>query len=91
MDVATAQAPVNADTIDRAQRITDFAKANLQIDSPEDVVATVHAFLVIFTMHAKLIGLDKEMAVAWFSNQWDGLEVETNGKLLTMPTVGGVH
>jgi len=81
--------PLDEDTRERADQIAALTKGALKIETAEDVSHTVHAFLVLFALHAKLLGLNKDQATKWFSNQWDGVQLETRS-LLTMPPMGKV-
>lgn len=79
----------------RVDAIAEFVSKTLTVDQPESVADTLHAFLILFAMNAKLIGLDKKQVVWWLLNQWDGIDLSGEepsvGNLINMPCSKMVH
>ena len=72
----TQKTPVDERTLARVDAIAEFVRTSLVIESVEDVTDTLHAFLVLYAMNAKLVGMAKADAVSWVSYQWDSVEIE---------------
>lgn len=84
----------HARTLSRVDAIAKFVKEQLELHTDEDVVDTIHAFLVLFAMNAKLVGMNKNDAMNWMSQQWDRVdttEMPKQHSLATMPCSTVVH
>jgi hypothetical protein len=68
--------PVDDRTIARMNAIAAFVRKNLTLDDPMDVADTVHAFLLLYAMNAKMIGMARKDAGQWFFDQWDAIQYD---------------